>query len=463
MSEPANLFPGNGLPVAGNRSLEQWLVWQQRIHTRAVELGLDRCRQVAARMGLLAPGYCVISVAGTNGKGSSVAVLEAVLGRAGYRTGAYYSPHLVRYNERIRVAGLEATDADLCRVFARVEEARCGTALTYFEFGTLAALQLFREAGVDVALLEVGLGGRLDAVNVLDADLALVTSVAMDHQEWLGDDREAIGREKAGIFRPGAPAVCSDPAPPASLVACARRLRAPLSILGRDFFCEKKEDGSGSWRWRGGGREYRGLPLSYPYGSCQVRNAAGALMALDRLAGRLPVPESAIVEGLKSCRLAGRCQVVPGPPPLLLDVAHNPQSALELRRSLADLPVSGATHMVVGMLRDKDHRAVFAELDRAADYWHVVGLPGWRGASAAALLAELRPVTDKPVRVYRHIWGALERLSHSASAADRAVVTGSFLTVGGALNWLNCGLGAGRAAWRGLDGGALASGALGGR
>ncbi len=415
--------------------LAGWLAWQEQIHTQAIELGLDRCRAVAARMGLLHPPHWVLSVAGTNGKGSSVTLLEAILRCAGYRTGAYTSPHLVRYNERIRLSGAPVTDAELCRVFSRVERARGDISLTYFEFGTLAALELFQQAGVDVALLEVGLGGRLDAVNILDADLALISSIGIDHQDWLGSDRNAIGREKAGICRPGVAAVCSDPNPPPGLLEQVAALPAPLALAARDFHLHA---GVSSWSWRSSDREYQDLPLPHPYSRCQMQNAAGVLMALDLLTEQLPVSELAIRSGLQCFQPEGRFQLICGAPCWILDVAHNEQAAQELCSSLAMFNTDGALHVVAGMLRDKDHKAVLSPLLELADTWHMVDVAGARGYSAAALAGQVRQ-WDRSARVRSHgsMAAALSFLQRHSGVRDRVLITGSFITVGAALALLD--------------------------
>ncbi|MBI1733138.1 MAG: bifunctional folylpolyglutamate synthase/dihydrofolate synthase, partial [Gammaproteobacteria bacterium] len=283
------------LPQPRFRNLAAWLKWQENLHYPAVALGLDRCRAVAQRLGLLPAPFRVLTVGGTNGKGSSATLLDLILRKAGYRVGRYTSPHLLRYNERICVEGIEATDDQICRVFDEVDRARGEITLTFFEFGTLAALLLFREAAIDMAVMEVGLGGRLDAVNVLDADAALITTVDLDHELWLGGDRESIGLEKAGICRPGRPAVCADPEPPASIAAHAGANGAFLYQSGRDFrFTVRGE----KWDWRGRERTWRNLPRPAGRHRYQIQNAAGVLMMLDAIAAECPVSEAAIHAGL---------------------------------------------------------------------------------------------------------------------------------------------------------------------
>lgn len=413
------------------KRLEQWLKWQEGLHFTAIELGLERCRRVAANLGLLRPAHGVISVAGTNGKGSSVVLLDEILRAAGYRTGRYTSPHLLCYSERICVNGREIGADELCAVFERIDRARAGISLTYFEFGTLAALALFRAYQVEIALLEVGLGGRLDAVNVLDADAALITSIDLDHQQWLGDNRERIAREKAGILRNGAPAVCSDPNPPRAILDCAGALGAPLSLPGRDYFYAINGD---HWDWRSATTELTDLPRPLRYSDFQVRNAAGVLMLLDKIRPAYPVDRAAIQAGINRFRLNGRLQIIPGEVQKVLDVAHNPQAARALAENLCLIPCVGKTHILIGMLKDKDHRGVLKPLNTVADSWHIVSLAGQRGMSAPALMAELKSLgVSQPVRAWPAVKPALARLGRAARPGDRIVITGSFITVGEAL------------------------------
>ena len=413
------------------RRLEHWLKWQEGLHFTAIELGLERCRQVAANLGLLRPAHGVISVAGTNGKGSSVVLLDEILRAAGYRTGRYTSPHLLRYSERICVNGREIGAAELCAAFERIDRARAGISLTYFEFGTLAALALFRAHQVEIALLEVGLGGRLDAVNVLDADAALITSIDLDHQQWLGDNRESIAREKAGILRNGAPAVCSDPNPPQAILDCAGALGAPLSLPGRDYFYAINGD---HWDWRSAATELTGLPRPLRYSDFQVQNAAGVLMLLDKIRPDYPVDQEAVRAGINRFRLNGRLQIIPGEVQKVLDVAHNPQAARALAENLCLIPCVGKTHILIGMLKDKDHQGVLKPLNAVADSWHIVSLAGQRGTPAPALMAELKSLgVSQPVRAFAAVKPALARLGRAARPGDRIVITGSFITVGEAL------------------------------
>ncbi|MCW8829800.1 MAG: bifunctional tetrahydrofolate synthase/dihydrofolate synthase [Gammaproteobacteria bacterium] len=410
-------------------SLEQWLHWQESLHPSAIDLGLERPGKVLHTLGLESPSHTVITVAGTNGKGSSVAMLESILLAAGYRVGCYTSPHLLHYNERIRINGESATDEALCEAFERIDQARGDTSLTYFEFGTLAAIDLFARAGLDVAVLEVGLGGRLDAVNLLDADVALITAIDIDHAAWLGDDREAIGREKAGIFRPGRPAVCSDPRPPQSLLAYAEELGTPLWLLGRDFDYHAEEKG---WSWSGGQR-YTVLPLPALRGPFQLQNAAGVVKVLTLLADSLPVTPQHLRQGLLSVRLAGRFQLLSGEVPLIVDVAHNPQSAAALAVNLRQIPLKGQTRAVVAMLADKDLARVVRELVPVVEHWYVAGLDVWRGCDADSLAAVVAAESASCPQVFASLDEAVKQAQQEAGPGDRIVVFGSFHTVAAVL------------------------------
>lgn len=416
-------------------TLDEWLAWQEGLHFTAIELGLDRCNQVAERMALLSPDFAVISIAGTNGKGSSAAMLDLVLRNSGYNVASYTSPHLIRYNERIRINGVEIDDEMLCQSFNRIDKARADISLTYFEFGTLAALDLFHQAGIELAIMEVGLGGRLDAVNILDADVALVCSIDLDHENWLGHDRNAIGYEKAGIFRARTPAVCSDPKPPQSIVDHAATIGTDLYTVGRDFTFEVFDD---SWTWQTEQTTLTGLPKPNLNNVRQVQNAAGVLMVLDILSDRFPVNHEVINTCLRDFSLSGRFQVIPGQVPFVLDVAHNREAAQGLAENLEKLSSAGKTHIVIGMLKDKNHHAVFQALSQAGDLWYVASLDSDRGAQSQVLLEELSQIvnTDQ-IDIFEAIIPALECARDQAEAGDRIVVTGSFLTVGAAIRWLN--------------------------
>jgi dihydrofolate synthase / folylpolyglutamate synthase len=420
------------------KTLAAWLAYLETLHPKSIALGLDRIRAVASRLPMV-PRCPVVTVAGTNGKGSTCAMLEAILRASGYRVGLYTSPHLQRYNERVRVAGALESDEALVTAFGAVEDARVEGAdraaipLTYFEFGTLAALWLFARAKLDAVVLEVGLGGRLDAVNLVDADVAVVTSIDLDHVDYLGATREEIGREKAGIFRAGRPAVCGERDPPASLVDTARTTGATLLRVGRefDFAVEGRQ-----WRYRGPGGDRYGLPVPALRGDHQFGNAAVALTALDLLRDRLAVPTGAIRDGLVSVELAGRFQVLPGRPTIVLDVAHNPQAARALSTSLGAMGFHRETYAVFGMYADKDIRAVVDAMKSRIDRWYVAGLPGARGAPALSIVEKLRSagVPQDAIHAFDAIAAAYRAACDAAGDTDRIVVFGSFLTVAAALD-----------------------------
>ena len=412
-------------------TLDAWLAWQETLHPRAIDLGLERVAVVARRLGLDKPSCTTVTVAGTNGKGSSVAMLEAVLRAAGRRVGAYTSPHLLHYNERIRIDGSEIDDASLMAAFERVDQARGDTTLSYFEFGTLAALLLFAEAGLDLQLLEVGLGGRLDAVNVVAADVALVTRVDLDHCDWLGDDRESIGREKAGIFRCGRPAIVADPRPPATLAETAAEVGADLRLRGRDFDIARL-GADGRWDWTGRKWRFQGLPAPALTGVHQYDNAAGVLAALEALPGGLAPAREAVAEGLAAVRLPGRLERRAGRVPLLLDVAHNPDACARLASYLAANPVPGRTLAVLGVLADKDLADMLAPLRDRVDAWYAATTAGTRGLSAEALAMRLRDAGIEPAGQGR-VAALVTELQRAAVPGDRILVFGSFLTVAEAL------------------------------
>lgn len=412
-------------------TLADWLARLEQLHPSTIELGLDRVTRVKAALGLV-PAFPLILVGGTNGKGSTCAYLESILGAAGYKTGLYTSPHLLRYNERVRIAGKEAGDAELVDAFERIDAARGETSLTYFEFGTLGAMLQFIDAGVDVAILEVGLGGRLDAVNVFDADVAIVTSVDLDHMDYLGDTREQIGFEKAGIYRTARLAICADLTPPASLLDHARRIGADLRCIERDFSAQREGD---RWIYRSPDTTRNALPLPAMAGAYQLRNAAGALAALDALQHRLPVSEAAIHAGLASAQVPGRFQRIACAPDVILDVAHNPEAARALAATLREQPVAGRTLAVVGMLADKDAAGVFAALSGEIDAWWVCTPDSPRARDAAALAVELRThAHGVPISVQPDVNTALAEARNAAREGDRILVFGSFYTVAAVLN-----------------------------
>lgn len=408
-------------------TLAEWLAWQETVHPIEMDLGLTRARLVHEALGTAgAPPFPIVTVAGTNGKGSTVAFAQALLTAGGYRTGTYTSPHLVEYNERIRIDGEPVSDAAILTAFDRIDRARGGVTLTYFEFGTLAAIDVFRAAAVDAAVLEVGIGGRLDAVNLFDADAAVVTPIDIDHVRWLGPDRHSIGREKAGIFRPGRPAVIADRDPPQSLVAEAQRIGASCLLLGRDFDAVPADRG---WRWRGPEGGFDGLPEPPLPGRFQLDNAAAALMALDAI-GRLPDPAVAR-RGIAATRLAGRFQVLPGEVPIVLDIAHNPHAARSLAATLRASRTPGREIAVAGLLEDKDAAGVVEATADVFDRWYVARPAGVRGGSAEALARTVRGrVRGTPVEVCDDVPGALGRARGAARPGDRIVVFGSCYTVG---------------------------------
>ena len=412
-------------------ALDNWLARLEKLHPNAIELGLDRVRQVKDALGLV-PDFPLIIVGGTNGKGSTCAYLEAILSAAGYKTGLYTSPHLQRYNERVRIAGKDASDAELVAAFEKVDAARGDTSLTYFEFGTLGAMTRFIDAGVDVAILEVGLGGRLDAVNVFDADAAIVTSVDLDHMEYLGDTREKIGFEKAGIYRAGRPAICADPVPPASLLEHARKIGADVWCVNRDFFAGRE---AGRWTYRGPSQVWSALPLPGMAGPYQLGNATGALAALEAIRARLPVGAAAIGRGLVAARAPGRFQRIAGAPDVILDVAHNPEAARALAATLREQAISGRTLAVVGMLADKDADAVFSALAGEIDAWWTCTPDSPRAREAGALAAILAAhAGSAPVRVQQDVRAALDEARIEAREGDRILVFGSFYTVAAVLD-----------------------------
>ncbi|MBE0613717.1 MAG: bifunctional tetrahydrofolate synthase/dihydrofolate synthase [Burkholderiales bacterium] len=410
-------------------SLAGWLAYIDQQHPQSIALGLDRVEQVRAAMNLV-PTVPVITVAGTNGKGSTCAMLESMLQADGYRVGLYSSPHLLRYNERVRIGGREADDAALIAAFARVELARTAAGdnvpLTYFEFGTLAAVDMFLRSEVQVMVLEVGLGGRLDAVNVFDADCAVVTSIGMDHMDYLGATLEAIGREKAGIFRAGKPAVLSDPGAPASVMAHARSVGASLLRIGKDFGYEREPE---HWTFRGTSGIKAGLPFPAVRGEIQLQNACAALAALECLRERLPVTLHGLRQGLAEVELAGRFQCLPGRPLRVLDVGHNPQAAEVLAKNLSDMGSYPRTIAVFGMLRDKDIATVVKLLAGHIDQWLVCTLPPPRGARSSELAKALRMAGVDAVREFENPAAAYAAACSSAAENDRILVFGSFHTV----------------------------------
>ncbi|HKE93681.1 MAG TPA: bifunctional tetrahydrofolate synthase/dihydrofolate synthase [Povalibacter sp.] len=415
-------------------TLSEWLSWQQTLHPSAIDLGLTRIQRTLDRLGWRRPACPVITVGGTNGKGSSVALLGCILAEAGYRVGAFTSPHLLRYNERITIADREVSDASLVAAFERIDAARGDDTLTFFEFNALAALLIFESARPDVIVLEVGMGGRLDAVNVVDADVALVTSVALDHCEWLGRDVETIGREKAGIFRRDRPAVFGSRVMPASIATSARDIGARLLQLGRDFSYVRSAE---RWSWRGVALRLDDLPPPALVGDIQFDNAAAVLAVLETLADRLPVPAAAVVQGLQRVQVAGRFQQLDrNGVHWILDVAHNPAAARTLASQLAARGRDGQTIAVCGILGDKDAAGIAGELRASFDRWIVTGLDSDRAVDPQLLAQRLRTSGIDVTDVVPDVGSACSLAAALAGPGDSVVVFGSFLTVAPALLWL---------------------------
>jgi dihydrofolate synthase / folylpolyglutamate synthase len=413
-------------------TLDAWLEAQQTLHGTPIDMGLERVREVAQRLGLLPVPFRTLTVAGTNGKGSTTTCLTELLLAGGHHVGTFTSPHLLRYNERIRVDGQMAADEELMQAFATIETARGGTSLTFFEFNLLAALCVFRTRGVDFAVLEVGLGGRLDAVNIVDADAAIVCSIGFDHRDWLGDTLEAIGREKAGVFRAGRPAIVADPAMVGVVEAEALRLGARPWLAQRDYHFAKLSDGPGArWRFEAPGVELPDLPPPALQGDIQYANAAGALAALAALQPAALPPAEAVAQALGRLSVPGRFQVVPGAVEYILDVAHNEPAAQVLAANLASRPVPGRTLVVAGILGDKDIDAVARALQPVTDQWILCGIAEPRGLTATELAA--RSAAFAGARLAIDVEAGLALARSLAQPGDRVVVCGSFLTVAPAL------------------------------
>ena len=420
-------------------NLDQWLAHQQRQHPDAIALGLDRVRTVAQRLRLARPARHVAIVAGTNGKGSTVAFIEAIARAAGLRVGAYTSPHLLRYNERVRIDGVDASDEDLTAAFAhieaaRLEDERAPIQLTYFEYGTLAALMLMEDANPDLAILEVGLGGRLDAVNIVDADVAVITTVDLDHQDFLGNDRETIGLEKAGVMRPGKPVVLGERDPPASVLRHAYRIGAPAIRAGCDYLIDELPDG---WRWREPGFAID-LPDPALAAPAQRANAAAAIAALRALG--VDLPDAALIEGVRTTRLPARLQsILRGGVEIVIDVAHNPQAARELARWLDAHPASGRTFAVFSALADKDLPGIIAPLADRVVRWWLCGLHDTpRGLDGVALAQRVHAaLAGREAMVMRDVEASLRSAMDIATAGDRVLVFGSFHTAADAMRALD--------------------------
>lgn len=419
------------------QNLSRWLDWQEKLHFTAVDPGLERVDRVWQQLrGQSKLPFTVITVAGTNGKGSSVAILESILRAAGYRTAAYTSPHLLKYNERICINGDPCDDQMICDAFNRVDVARDQISLTYFEFATLAAVDIFWEQNVDIAILEVGMGGRLDAVNLFDTDIALITPISLDHTTWLGTTREEIGFEKAGILRTEKPVVCSEPNPPQSVLSAVKRLSSPMSLAETDFkfLCEKE-----GWHWTNKNTEYKNLPFPALTGHYQLQNASAVLQLIDLLKEQnFSISEANIKAGMVSVQLAGRFQLIAGDVDQIFDVTHNQQGAKNLVELLAEKQCDSRTIAVLGMLKDKDVVAVVKTLMGAIDLWYVAGLSGGRGLSSDDLAKQVEAVVghDKVIQCIM-VGDAYKQASRDAKKGDQLLIFGSFHTVESALRLHN--------------------------
>ena len=380
------------------KHLHEWLAWQETSHSKKIELGLERISDVANGMGVAKPKYKTIVVAGTNGKGSIVTILESIFHHAGYRVGAYTSPHLLHYNERISVGQKNVDDDSLCNAFDRVDRARGDTSLSYFEFSTLAAMQIFAESELDIAIYEVGLGGRLDAVNILDAEVAIVSSIGIDHVQWLGYTRESIGFEKAGIFRANRPAICGDTNTPNSLIEYAEKLGTELLLINKDYSYKKQNDDM--WSFSGEKLNWEGLPMPSLYGEKQIGNAATALMALIQLDDNLAVTRESVEQGLSNFSLPGRFQRIPGPCEIILDVAHNLDSAKVLVDNLRELKPASKTIAVFAVLADKDVCGIIECVRGMFDEWHISQLDSERALDKENLEKQLDNCCHDCVTLY---------------------------------------------------------------
>jgi dihydrofolate synthase/folylpolyglutamate synthase len=409
------------------KTLTEWLDWQAHVHPKDIELSLDRCRCVAERMNLLHVTFPILTVAGTNGKGSSVTLLESILRAAGYKTGRYMSPHILRYNERVCINGMPVSDIQLCEAFTEIETVRGDISLTVFEYGTLAAMWLFRQHAVDVAVLEVGLGGRLDATNIWHPHVALVTPIGLDHTAWLGETREQIGFEKAGIFREQHPAVCTDLDAPHSLIAHAKNLNCTLYLAGRDFQWHRIDEQT--WQWSTVSETKHFLPVPCLLGEYQLQNAAGVLQVLACVTDSLPVSLDAIKYGLQNMQLAGRFQIISGAVTRILDVTHNPLGIQVFKQQLQQLPCAGKTHAVVGILQEKDMAGILEPLMSCVDTWHIANLNTPRNTPVALLEDMLYRLGVNSVSIYANIATAYEQVCLHAQTGDRVLVFGSFYTV----------------------------------
>ncbi len=424
-------FINLSLFMSSKKNLAQWLKYLESLHPSEIDLGLSRVQQVGQKMGLLKPAPLVIMVAGTNGKGSSVTLCGSILQCADFKVGSYMSPHLHHYNERVKINGSPVSDADLIESFVAIDDARKDVLLTYFEVGTLSSLYLFKKHNVDAAILEVGLGGRLDAVNIVSPDISVVTSIGLDHQDWLGDDLASIAFEKAGIFRRELPAICGERLPQSTLVDHALSINAPLYVKGQEF--EYKEN-SEDWSWQGincigEGIHYENLPLP----SLPIENAATVLQALQFIKPVITVAQ--IAEGIKQATLSGRLQRITQPINALLDVGHNPQAAQLLAQRLSHKPIKGKRYALLAMLDDKDPVGVVAHLSPFVQSWHLAGIQGFRGQTVESLNTKVQNQLNAPA-CHVSIKEALDELKSIMLKEDELVILGSFITVASAQDWI---------------------------
>jgi len=415
-------------------TLSEWLDWLESLHPKTIDLGLERVRTVGERLGILNPSATVITVGGTNGKGSCVAFLSEIYQSAGYQIGAYTSPHLLYYNERIVINGNRVSDDALMAAFSAIDNARGDISLTYFEFGTLAAFWLFFQQKLDVWILEVGLGGRLDAVNIIDNDVAIIASIDLDHMEYLGSTREQIGYEKAGIFRENKCAVVADDDTPVSIIDHAKKINTNLYVINKEF-CYHYDTANSCWSFVAGERRYDNLPLV----SLKLSNACASLMTVELLQECLPVSHDALCAGLKKARVLGRFWQLSSHPTCIVDVAHNPAAAKELAKHLKLNKVAGKTVAVVGILQDKDIRGIISALLPVIDTWYLASLSGPRGSSAAELALVFDELRQYQYQLADTVAAAYKQAVELASRADRVVVFGSFLTVAQVISLGNSG------------------------
>jgi dihydrofolate synthase/folylpolyglutamate synthase len=403
--------------------------WLKKLNSQGIILGLERCKKVAKKLNLLNPSFKIISVAGTNGKGSCVALLDSILNAHGYKVGRYTSPHLLRYNERICINKKQISDSQLCASFARIEKACEGILLTSFEFTTLAAMDLFHRAHIDVAILEVGLGGRLDSVNVFDADVALITHLDIDHAEYLGKDIESIALEKAGIFRKNICCVCADSNLPQTLLNKAKELNVNLYYQTRDFIYHVNHNTPTTWNWQSSEHAYTKLPLPNLYGKHQLENANAVLQVINCLSKQLPVSELAIQQGLNTVYLAGRLQVLTASIEIIIDVAHNPSSAKILAQFVQEKTCLGKTYAIVGMLKNKDISNTLKQLYNQVNIWHTVTLPTAESAKTKDLVYSLQDLGAKNIYSHLYVSNAYKHIIEVSKPEDRLIVFGSFYTV----------------------------------